>query len=272
MNNPVPFVFDEKTALPGLAGKYGVVTGSTKGMGLVIARLLVECGARVVINGREEQRVQQISEEINTTSPDATLPCPADTSDFNQVQALFNETRRWSKGKIDFLVCNAGHPIDDTLWHTPLHSLDENQIRSGFEKIRKVDLDGARYCAREALRTMLPQNSGSLVFISSTPALTGYHGTPYTEAKAAILGLMRDLAREYARYQIRSNALALGNIRSGWYDHLSDEEKKTIALESPSNRWGNQREVAGAVAFLLSDLAGYINGQTIVVDGGKVIH
>ncbi|KAA3662336.1 MAG: SDR family NAD(P)-dependent oxidoreductase [Calditrichaeota bacterium] len=266
------FVFEGKTALPGLRGKYGVVTGSTKGMGLIIARLLVECGARVVINGRNTEPVYEISNEMNQRIPDATLPCPADTADFSQVQNLFKQTREWSGGNVDFLVCNAGHPIEDDLWETPLHAMNPDQLQHGFDKIRRVDLDGARFCSHEALGSMVEQQAGSIVFISSTPALTGYKGTPFTEAKAAILGLMRDIAREYAKHQIRANALALGNIQSGWYDHLTDEAKKEIAQESPTKRWGTKREVAGAAVFLLSELAGYINGQTLVVDGGKVIH
>jgi 3-oxoacyl-[acyl-carrier protein] reductase len=110
-----------------------------------------------------------------------------------------------------------------------------------------------------------------LIYISSTPALSGYHGTPYTEAKAGLLGLMRDLAREYAPHGIRANAVAPGNIASGWYHQLSEAEKQKLATESPLQRWGLPEEVAGTILFLASELAGYITGQTIVVDGGEVI-
>jgi gluconate 5-dehydrogenase len=121
------------------------------------------------------------------------------------------------------------------------------------------------------LNIKLPQRRGSLIFLSSTPALSGYHGTPYTEAKAALLGLMRDLAREYAPSGIRANAVAPGNIASGWYQRLSGQKKQELANESPLQRWGRPEEVAGAIVFLASDLAGFITGQTIIVDGGKVM-
>ncbi|KAA3616218.1 MAG: SDR family NAD(P)-dependent oxidoreductase [Calditrichaeota bacterium] len=271
MSTTPNYIFNEKTALPGLAGKYGIVTGASKGMGLVMAKLLVECGARVVINGRDSRTVAKVSEDINAVYKNATLPCEANTANLEQVQQLFRKSRDWSGGKIDFLVCNAGYRLDEALWNTPLHKFTDQQIKKGFDKVREVDLDGARFCSREALRTMVEQNSGCIVFISSTPAITGYQGTPYTEAKAAILGLMRDIACEYAPSQIRANALALGNIRSGWYNYLNDNKKKELALESPAQRWGKMREVAGVVAFLVSDLAGFINGQTLIVDGGKVI-
>ncbi len=265
------FIFNEKTALPGLNGKFGIVTGSSRGMGLVMAKLLVECGASVVINGRNNDEVDYAVSAINADRAGAALGFTGDTAEFKQVRQLFIKTREWSGGRIDFLINNAGFPIDEQLWETPLHQFDDEQIQKGFAQVSQIDLVGARYCSREALRCMVEQKSGCIVFISSTPALTGHHGTPYTEAKAAILGLMRDIACTYAPEQIRANALALGNIRSGWYNNLSQKEKNALALESPAKRWGLQREVAGTVAFLVSDLAGYINGQTIVVDGGKVI-
>ena len=271
MNSSKTFIFDEKTALPGLAGKFGIVTGSSRGMGLVMAKLLIECGANVVINGRNSDEIAEVVREMNALRAGAAIGFSGDTADLSQVQMLFKTCCEWSKGRVDFLINNAGFPLDDTLWETPLHKFDDEQIQHGFAVVSQIDLAGARFCSREALRRMVKQKSGSIVFISSTPALTGYHGTPYTEAKAAILGLMRDIAHEYAASQIRANALALGNISSGWYHQLNDDEKGELARESPANRWGKQREVAGAAAFLISDLAGYINGQTIVVDGGKVI-
>jgi 3-oxoacyl-[acyl-carrier protein] reductase len=118
---------------------------------------------------------------------------------------------------------------------------------------------------------MVPQRQGNLIFISSTPALSGYHGAPYTEAKAGLLGLMRDLGREYGKYGIRANAVAPGNIASGWYHQLTESQKQALAAEASLQRWGHPEEVAGAILFLASDLAGFITGQTIVVDGGKVM-
>ncbi len=263
--------FAEITRLPGLAGKYALITGSSKGIGRTIAQLLAECGAHVAINGRHPEQVEAVAEALHARFGQKTLACPGDVSNLDVVKALFHKLKQWSDGRLDILVCNAGYALREDLWETPLHALDEEQLTRGFEEVRRVDLDGARYCVHEALQMMVRQMRGSIVFISSTPAIAGYRGTPYTEAKAAVLGLMRDVAVEYAHYQIRSNALALGNIRSGWYHQLREEERKELEQEAPLRRWGTPEEVAGAVAFLASDLAGYITGQTLVVDGGRIV-
>jgi 3-oxoacyl-[acyl-carrier protein] reductase len=184
---------------------------------------------------------------------------------------MFALLQAWSGNRLDVLACCAGYPLVDELWNTPLHEMSEAGVEQGFRRVREVDLDGARYCSHFALKLMVPQRRGSLVFLSSTPALSGYHGTPYTEAKAALLGLMRDLAREYSAYGIRANAVAPGNIASGWYHRLSEQEQQQLAAEAPMQRWGRPEEVASAIVFLASDLAGFITGQTIVIDGGKVM-
>ncbi|HHL71113.1 MAG TPA: SDR family oxidoreductase [Bacteroidetes bacterium] len=265
------FVFDQQTRLPGLDGACGIVTGASGGMGFVLAQLLTECGARVGINGRSHARVELAVAELNSRRPDSALALPADVSQLDQVCRMSRDFLRWSAGRYDFLVCNAGYALDDTLWNTPLHAYSDEQITQGFAAVRAVDLDGARFCSREALRTMVAQKAGALVFVSSTPALSGHKGTPYTEAKAALLGLMRDIAVEYAGMNIRANAVALGDIASGWYHNLAPERIAELAAEIPLQRWGQQAEVAGTIAFLLSDLAGYITGQTLIVDGGKII-
>ncbi len=240
-------------------------------MGFTLARLLIECGARVGVNGRSREKVELAVAELNALRPDSALALPADVSQLGQVAKMTREFLRWSSGAYDFLVSNAGYPLDGVLWNTPLHEYNDEQLEGGFAAVRAVDLDGARFCSREALRTMVAQKSGALVFVSSTPALSGYRGTPYTEAKAALLGLMRDIAVEYAGLNIRANAVALGNIASGWYHELDPERKAELAAETPLQRWGTQGEVAGTIAFLLSDLAGFITGQTLVIDGGKII-
>ncbi|MDQ7053155.1 MAG: SDR family NAD(P)-dependent oxidoreductase [candidate division KSB1 bacterium] len=263
--------FSEITRLPGLSGRYVFISGSTRGIGRAIAQLFAECGSHVAVNGRHPEEVAELAENLHATFGQKTLACPGDVSRLEVVKELFQKIARWSDGRLDVLVCNAGYPLREDLWQTPLHAMDDDKLVQGFEEVRRVDLDSARFCVREALRLMIPRGRGSIIFISSTPALTGYRGTAYTEAKAAILGLMRDVAAEYARYHIRANALALGNIRSGWYHHLQEDERHEHAKESPLGRWGTPEEVAGAVAFLASDLAGYITGQTIVVDGGRVV-
>lgn len=258
-------------ALPGLRDAVVFITGSTRGSGLMMAQLFAQCGARVVINGRSAAVTHELAAAIQDKYLVPVLALPGNVANAGAVAEMFARLAEWSAQRLDVLICNAGHPLMHDVWHTPLHAMNEEEVKVWFEMVRAVDLDGARFCARHALRLMLPQRRGSLVFISSTPALAGYRGTPYTEAKAALLGLMHDLAREYGKHNIRVNAVALGNIASGWYENLTEVQREELALEAPLARWGKAEEVAGAIMFLASELSGYITGQTLVVDGGNVM-
>lgn len=265
----LPPAFDQ-LALPGLKGAVVLITGGTRGSGLATAQLFAQSGAHIAVNSRSAQEAARVAEELHQRYRVPAMPLAADVSSPQEVANMFAQLSSWSKGRLEILVCNAGYRLIDEYWNTPLHNMSERESAEWFQRVRAVDLDGARYCAREALRLMLPQRRGSIICISSTPALAGYRGTPYTEAKAALLGLMRDLSREYSAFGIRVNALALGNIASGWYEKLSEDKKRELAQEAPLGRWGSPFEVAGAILFLASDLAGYITGQTLVVDGGKI--
>lgn len=254
-----------------LRDKVVLITGGTRGIGLVTATMFASCGAHVAVNGRDEAEADEAVRALAEAFHKPTLALPADVSDSRHVKQMFENFSLWSRTHLDVLVCCAGYPLVDELWNTPLHEVGNEEVETWFKQVRAVDLDGARYCARHALQMMIPQKNGSLIFVSSTPALSGYHGTPYTEAKAGLLGLMRDIAVEYARLNIRANAIAPGNIASGWYNRLSEEKRTELVKEAPLGRWGKPEEVAGTILFLASELAGYITGQTIVVDGGEVI-
>lgn len=263
-------VFDA-LALPGLRDRVVLITGACRGIGRATAELFARCGAVIAVNGRLEEETNQCAAELRQQFGVRTFAATADVADFLAVRKMFEALQIWSNHRLEILACCAGYPLVNDLWNTPLHQMDERHVEAWFKQVRAVDLDGARYCSHFALKMMVPQRHGNLIYISSTPALAGYHGTPYTEAKAGVLGLMRDLAREYAPHGIRANAVAPGNIASGWYHQLSEVEKQKLATESPLQRWGLPEEVASAILFLASDLAGYITGQTLVVDGGKVI-
>jgi 3-oxoacyl-[acyl-carrier protein] reductase len=261
----------EKLELPGLRGRVVLVTGASRGIGRATAELFAQCGAAVAVNSRSAEETESLAAVLREHYNVQSLGVVANVAEAAAVRKMFEQLRNWSNNRLDVLVCCAGYPLIEELWRTPLHEMSEGEIAQWFQKVRAVDLDGARFCSYYALQMMIPQHRGSMVFVSSTPALSGYHGTPYTEAKAALLGLMRDLALAYGRHGIRANAVAPGNIASGWYHQLAEAKKQELAGEASLQRWGKPEEVAGAIAFLASDLAGFITGQTIVVDGGKVM-
>jgi NAD(P)-dependent dehydrogenase (short-subunit alcohol dehydrogenase family) len=254
-----------------LTGQYALVTGASRGIGRAIAATLAEAGCSVGITARTEADVVAAAKEIADRFMVRTLAVPCDLTARQSVAALFQQIRTWSDGRLDLLVCNAGYPFQRELWETPLHAINPEFIEPWFLSVFRTDLLGSVFCTYEALPLMMARKSGSIVYVSSTPAIEGYHGAPYTVAKAGILGLMRDIAREYGRFNIRANALALGNIRTpATYERIEPAVQTELAEEAPLRRWGRPEEVAGAVLFLAADLSAFITGQTLVVDGGTV--
>ncbi len=256
----------------GLEGAWALVTGSTRGIGRATAEALAEAGARVVVTSRHGADAAQVAGELQDTHGVEAAGLEADVSDQGDVAVLFRELRELTADRgLEVVVNNAGFPWREEMWETPLHEVTDEDLDAWFDDVHRVDVAGSRYCTREALRWWVEDEvPGRLVYVSSTPALEGYQGTPYTEAKAAVLGLMRDVAREYGPHGIRANAVAPGNIATGYVEALDAGAREALAAEAPLERWGDAEEVARAILFLASDLASFVTGQTLVVDGGTV--
>ncbi len=254
-----------------LENEFALVTGSSRGIGRAIAETLAGAGCNLAITSRNQRESEAAADEIARTHAVKTVGLNADVSDLESVRRLFHELRAWSSGHLDILVCNAGYPMRPEIWNTPLHETPAENLTKWYFDVFGTDAMGAVYCTFEALPIMAAQKNGRIIYISSTPALEGFQGGPYTMAKASVLGLMKDVARGYGKENIRANALALGNIQTAaTFGQLDEESKRALAAEAPLSRWGNPEEVGKAALFLASDLSSFVTGQVLVVDGGTV--
>lgn len=240
-----------------------IVTGAAQpgSIGEAIAARVAEEGGFPVVTSRKAADAEACARRIGRGAGHA-----CDLTKEADCERLVRDVLR-AQDRLDGIVHNAGAPITD--WDRPFVDTPVEE----FAKVFDVDVLGSIRLTRRALPAMIERKRGALVFTSSTAAVAGYqHLHEFAPSKAGALGLMKGLAAEVAHHGIRSNAVAYGNIGSlGTLEALTPEQRESLAMESPMMRWGTPREAAGAVVFLLSDLAGFVNGQTLVIDGGTVM-
>jgi NAD(P)-dependent dehydrogenase (short-subunit alcohol dehydrogenase family) len=254
-----------------LEGQYAVVTGASRGIGRAISEVLAEHGSSIALTARNLQGCRDAATELSAKFHTRTLAIATDVSVRESVRASFKEVLEWSSGRLDTLICNAGYPFAAEIWNTPLDQTPNHRLEEWYTGVFRTDVLGSIFCTFEALPTMMRRNCGSIIYVSSTPALEGLQGTPYTVGKAAVLGLMKDVANQYGRFNVRANALALGSIlTSATLNEIDPETEKRFAAEAPLRRWGTPEEVGHAVLFLASNLSSFMTGQTLVLDGGRV--
>ncbi len=251
-----------------LDGRVALVTGGSGGIGRASVLELAKEGADVAVQyHRGKDRAEDILVQVRKLGRRG-VAVPADVSDASACHQLVRAAVQ-SLGRVDIVVCFAGHPFREEEWYKPFEDLTPAEIRRPID----IDLLGTTFVAQAAAPIMAQQNRGSIILIGSTPAITGDTvGVPYLVAKAGILALGRALAQLYGPKGVRVNALALGSIAStATRRGTRDGDRKVLAEEPALKRWGMPEEVARVVAFLASDDAAYITGQTIVVDGGYAL-
>jgi 3-oxoacyl-[acyl-carrier protein] reductase len=241
-----------------LSGKTAFVTGSTRGIGHAIARTLHAAGAKVAIVGRDQERARAVATEMGQR----TTGVACDVAQADQVEAAVTEVEK-ALGPIDILVNNAGLTRDNIL------------LRLGdadWDIVLDANLKGAFHTMRASIKGMMKRRSGRIINISSIVGLTGNKGQAnYAASKAGLIGLTKSIAKEYASRNILVNCIAPGFIETDMTHALPDEARATLLEAIALGRLGRPEDVAGTVLFLASDLAGYITGQVLVVDGGMVI-
>ncbi|HDD7173952.1 TPA: 3-oxoacyl-[acyl-carrier-protein] reductase [Staphylococcus aureus] len=239
--------------------KSALVTGASRGIGRSIALQLAEEGYNVAVNyAGSKEKAEAVVEEIKAKGADS-FAIQANVADADEVKAMIKEVVS-QFGSLDVLVNNAGITRDNLLMRMKEQEWDD---------VIDTNLKGVFNCIQKATPQMLRQRSGAIINLSSVVGAVGNPGQAnYVATKAGVIGLTKSAARELASRGITVNAVAPGFIVSDMTDALSDELKEQMLTQIPLARFGQDTDIANTVAFLASDKAKYITGQTIHVNGG----
>lgn len=242
-----------------LKGKVAVITGGTRGIGYAVVKKYLENGAKVVLFGSRAETVEKALSSLKAENPDWPVEgvCP-DLSDAAQVAEAIKHVKE-KYGRLDILVNNAG--VSDS---TKIDDYDPEQ----FDKVMKLNVNAIFYAVQPAVKIMKEQGGGCILNTSSMVSISGQpSGAAYPTSKFAVNGLTLSLARELGPSNIRVNAVAPGITKTDMVAALPDAMIQPLIKTIPLRRVGEPEDVANAFLFLASDMASYITGEVLSVDG-----
>ncbi len=244
-------------------GKVALITGASRGIGRAIAMELCGRGADVVLVGRDRSSLEETARACTNARAGASAHViTADVTDQGAIEAAVAETLE-RFGRLDFAIANAGQSVDSLLMRLKADTIDQ---------MLAVNLKSAFYLCAAVTKPMMKQRSGAIVLMSSIVGLTGNAGqAAYAASKAGLLALAKSVAKELGSRNIRVNAVAPGLIETAMTEKIPDAARESLIKQAALGRAGKPEDVSGVVAFLCSDAAAYVTGQTIVVDGGIVM-
>ena len=245
-------------------GKVALVTGAAAGIGRASALALARKGAVVVVSDIMADEGKETTRMIESSGGSAAF-IKADMSDSAEIRALFMETAA-RYGRLDLAVNNAG--IEGDIAFT-VECPEEN-----WDRVISINLKGVWLCMKAEIQQMLKQGGGCIVNVASVAGLLGFPGIgAYVAAKHGVNGMTKVAAIEYGRARIRVNSICPGFIHTGMIDRIlvNNPEFEAAALSSPHGRMGRPEEIAETAVWLCSEAASFVNGHTMVVDGGYSI-
>src|SRR5256712_3354801 len=245
-----------------LEGRTALITGGGRGIGRATAIRLAREGARIAINYKgNAEAAEEAKRLVEKGGGKATL-IQGDVSVDDQAENVVKAALAFGEGRLDILVNNAGITRDNLL---------VRMSAEDWDAVVDLNLRGAFLVTKAAMRPMMKQRSGRIVNVSSVAGVAGNAGQAnYASAKAGLIGFTKTVAREMAVRNITCNAVAPGFVPTDLTDPLPQKVKDELMRQIPLGRFGTVEDVAGAIAFLVSEDASYITGQVLVVDGGMV--
>ena len=245
-----------------LSGKVAIITGASQGIGRTMATIMSESGASIVCVARSKQKIEELSSEIENKGGRA-IPIACDIGDgdafSNTIKSVVDQF-----GKLDILINNAGITRDALLMR-----MNESQ----WDEVIQTNLKGAFFGMKAAIRPMMKNKFGRIINITSIVGLTGNPGQAnYAASKAGLIGMTQSIAKEVGSRGITVNCIAPGWIDTEMTEELPEDSKRDLLDRIPIGKIGKPENIAHAAVFLASDEASYITGETITVDGGRVIN